>query len=53
MMLVAERADTETVDSILDGIGGIEGSNVSKSDVKSSETYDIYLQMCEIGRAHV
>ncbi len=46
MMLVAERADTETVDSILDGIGGIEGSNVSKSDVKSSETYDIYLQMC-------
>ncbi len=46
MMLVAERADTETVDSILDGIGGIEGSNVSKGDVKSSETYDIYLQMC-------
>lgn len=46
MMLVAERADTETVDSILDGIGSIEGSNVSKGDVKSSETYDIYLQMC-------
>lgn len=46
MMLVAERANTETVNTILDGIGGIENSNVTKDDIKTSETYDIRLQMC-------
>ena len=46
MMLVAERADTDTVDSILDGISDIANSNVTKDDIKTSETYDIKLQMC-------
>lgn len=46
MMLVAERANTETVNTILDGIDGIENSNVTKDDIKTSETYDIRLQMC-------
>lgn len=46
MMLVAEKASKDTVDEILDGIGNIEGSNVTKDDVHTSETYDIYLQMC-------
>ena len=46
MMLVAERANTETINTILDGIGGIENSNVTKDDIKTSETYDIRLQMC-------
>ena len=46
MMLVAERASDETVDTMLDGIGGIENSNVTKDDIKKSETYDIRLQMC-------
>ncbi|MDE6373648.1 MAG: hypothetical protein K2L72_04030, partial [Clostridia bacterium] len=46
MMLVAEKADTSTVDAMLNGIGDIEGSNVTKSDIKTSETYDINLQMC-------
>ncbi|MDE6850187.1 MAG: transglutaminase domain-containing protein, partial [Clostridia bacterium] len=48
MMLVAERADTSTVDAMLDGIGDIEGSNVTKNDIKTSETYDIFLQMCNM-----
>lgn len=46
MMLVAEKANKDTVDEILDGIGDIEGSNLTKDDVHTSETYDIYLQMC-------
>ena len=46
MMLVAEKASNETVDEMLDGIGGIEGSNVTKDDIHTSETYDITLQMC-------
>lgn len=46
MMLVAEKASEETVDAILDGIGDIEGSNVTKKDIHTSETYDITLQMC-------
>lgn len=46
MMLVAEKASKETVDEILNGIGGIEGSTVTKDDIHTSETYDISLQMC-------
>ena len=46
MMLVAEKASTDTVNEILDGIGEIEGSQVTKEDIHTSETYDIYLQMC-------
>lgn len=46
MMLVAEKASTDTVNEILNGIGEIEGSQVTKEDIHTSETYDIYLQMC-------
>lgn len=47
MMLVAEKANTETVNAMLDGIGGIKNSNVTKNDIKASETYDINLQICK------
>lgn len=47
MMLVAEKANTETVNTMLDGIGDIENSNVTKNDIKASETYDINLQICK------
>lgn len=46
MMLVAEKANTETVDAMLDGIHNNNDINLSKQDIKSSETYDIMLQMC-------
>lgn len=46
MMLVAERANTETVDAMLDAITENNDINVTKNDIKTSETYDISLQMC-------
>lgn len=47
MMLVAERANTETVDAMLDAITENNNINVTKDDIKTSETYDINLQICK------
>ncbi len=46
MMLVAEKANTETVNTMLDEIHGSSDINVEKDDIKTSQTYDIKLQMC-------
>lgn len=46
MMLVAERAGEATVDTMMNEITDHSGINVNASDIQSSETYDIYLQMC-------
>ena len=46
MMLVAEKADTSTVNTMLDEISGNENFNVNKDEIKKSETYDIALQIC-------
>ncbi len=46
MMLVAERADTNTVNTMLDEISGHDDINVNKDDIINSETYDISLQIC-------
>ena len=46
MMLVAERANNETIDTMLNEITDHDDINVTADDVISSETYDIRLQMC-------
>ena len=46
MMLVVESVDEKTENEILNGIAGIENSNVTREDIKKSETYDIDLQHC-------
>lgn len=46
MMLVAEKASTETVDTMLDEITASNEISVDKNDIKTSETYDIALQIC-------
>ncbi len=46
MMLVAETASTETVDTMLDEISGDSDITVNKNDIITSETYDISLQIC-------
>lgn len=46
MMLVAEKADTSTVNTMLDEISGDNNINVNKNEIKKSETYDIALQIC-------
>lgn len=46
MMLVAETADTSTVDTMLDEISGDNKINVNKEEIIKSETYDIALQIC-------
>ncbi len=46
MMLVAEKADDATVDSMLDEISEHDGINVNKDDIHKSQTYDINLQVC-------
>lgn len=46
MMLVAEKADTSTVNTMLDEISGDNKINVNKDEIKHSETYDIALQIC-------
>lgn len=46
MMLVAEKADTSTVNTMLDEITDHDDINVTKNDIKTSETYDISLQIC-------
>ena len=46
MMLVAEKAETATVDTMLDEISGDNNINVNKNEIKKSETYDIALQIC-------
>ena len=46
MLLVAEKATDETVGTMLDEITGSDKINVNKSDIRSSETYDISLQIC-------
>ena len=46
MMLVAEKAETATVDTMLDEISGNENFNVNKNEIIKSETYDIALQIC-------
>ncbi len=46
MMLVVESVDEKTENAMLDGIGNIENSDVTREDVKKSETYDIDLQTC-------
>lgn len=47
MMLVAEKANSETVNSMLDAITENNDINVTKDDIKTSETYDINLQICK------
>ena len=46
MMLVAEKANTETVNTMLDEISESSEISVDKNDIKTSETYDIALQIC-------
>ena len=46
MMLVAEKADNNTVNTMLDEIGGDKDIKLNKDDIKHSETYDISLQIC-------
>ncbi len=46
MMLVAEKAETSTVDTMLDEISGDSNINVNKEEIEHSETYDIRLQIC-------
>ncbi len=46
MMLVVDSVDKKTENEILNGIGGIENSDVTSKDIKKSETYDIDLQHC-------
>ena len=46
MLLVAEKAETSTVDTMLDEISGDSNINVNKEEIKHSETYDIRLQIC-------
>ncbi len=46
MMLVAEKADTSTVDAMKDAITANDKINVNGDNIISSETYDIALQMC-------
>lgn len=46
MMLVAEKANDETVGTMLDEISNHDGINVTSDDIKKTETYDIRLQMC-------
>ena len=46
MMLVAEKAETATVNTMLDEISGNDNFNVNKDEIKKSETYDISLQIC-------
>ncbi len=46
MMLVAEKANDETVNDMLNEITGDSNINVDASDIKKSETYDISLQIC-------
>lgn len=47
MLLIAEKANDETVNSMLDGITENDNINVTKDDIKTSETYDISLQICK------
>ncbi len=46
MMLVVENVNEKTEKDMLDTITNSNDFNVDKSDIKSSETYDIKLQMC-------
>lgn len=46
MMLVVNSVDPQTKDTMLDDISEHEGININKEDIKTSETYDIKLQMC-------
>ncbi len=46
MMLVVESVDEKTENAMLDGIKNIEDSNITREDIKKSETYDIDLQTC-------
>lgn len=46
MLLVAEKATDETVGTMLDEINGSNEISVNKDDIKTSETYDIALQIC-------
>ncbi len=46
MMLVAEKADSQTVDTMLDQISENKDITLKKDDIKHSETYDISLQIC-------
>lgn len=46
MMLVAEKAETSTVNTMLDEISGDDKINVNKDEIIKSETYDIALQIC-------
>lgn len=46
MMLVAEKANTETVNTMLDEITDSDAITVNKDDIKTTQTYDIRLQIC-------
>lgn len=46
MMLVAEKASTDTVDTMLDEIDNHDGIGIGKDDIIKSSTYDINLQIC-------
>ena len=47
MLLIAEKATDETVGTMLDEISGSNEISVNKEDIKTSETYDINLQICK------
>ena len=46
MMLVVENVSDATKNEMLNGIKDIKDSNVTRDDIKKSETYDIDLQHC-------